>query len=58
MKKEQLEVRHADEDMQKFFSNLLEIKKFVKDKHDETQDKILLEIYNKLDKVIREGEHA
>lgn len=52
-----IEIRHADESMQKFFNNLLEIKKFVKEKSDETKDEVLLEIYNKLDKTIKETNH-
>jgi hypothetical protein len=40
--------------MKKFFENLLEIKEFVKQKHNETKDKILQEIYERLDKVIKQ----
>lgn len=49
----ELEEYQASESMKKFFENLLEIKAFVQMKHEETNDPILKEIYEKLDKVIK-----
>lgn len=53
-----MEQYQASESLKKFFENLLEIKAFVKKKHEETNSDILSEIYQKLDKVIKvtEGE--
>ena len=48
-----MEHYQATESMKKFFENLLEIKAFVKKKHDETKNEILKEIYERLDKVIK-----
>ncbi len=48
-----LEKHKASDSMKKFFENLLEIKEFVKKKHQETKDITLEEIYKKLDKVIK-----
>lgn len=48
-----LEEHKASEEMKKFFENLLEIKAFVKTKHEETNDPTLKEIYERLDKVIK-----
>lgn len=42
--------------MKKFFDNLLEIKAFVKRKHEESKDQVLKEIYKKLDLVIKQKE--
>lgn len=51
-----LEEHKASENMKKFFDNLLEIKKFVKNKYEETHDEVLKEVYIKLDKVIKSTE--
>jgi hypothetical protein len=51
-----IEEYQASESMKKFFENLLEIKAFVKKKHEETKDVVLEEIYNRLDKVIKSSE--
>jgi hypothetical protein len=48
------ETYHASENMKKFFTKLLELKEFVKKKHEETKDKTLEEIYDKLDQIIKE----
>jgi hypothetical protein len=51
----ELEKRKADPDLMKFFSNLLELKRFVLDKLEEKSDPVLREIYEKLDSIIKEG---
>lgn len=45
----------ASEEMKKFFTKLLELKKFVKEKAEEDENELLREIYNKLDNIIKEG---
>ena len=50
-----MEKHKASENMQKFFANLLEVKEFVKKKAAEKKDPVLNEIYQKLDKVIKES---
>jgi len=49
------EKNQASEYMMKFFNNLLEIKEFVRQKSEESQDPILKEVFQKLDKVIKEN---
>ena len=44
----------ADERMKLFFKNILESKQYVKEKSEETGDKTLKEIYQKLDRVMRD----
>lgn len=45
----------ATEEMKKFFENLLALKAFVKQKASESRDDTIQEIYNRLDKIIKEG---
>jgi len=45
----------ADERMQKFFTKLLDLKKFVRDEVEKTQDKTLKQILDRLDTIIQEG---
>ncbi len=45
----------ASESMKKFFAKLLELKKYVKEKHELSKDKVLKEILDKLDNIIKEG---
>ncbi|WP_161792759.1 hypothetical protein [Parachlamydia acanthamoebae] len=44
----------ASKNLGKFFQNLLEIKEFIKNKSSKNEDPILKEIYDKLDKVIKQ----
>ena len=48
------EERKADERMQLFFKNLLDLKEFVKKQAEDSDNATLHEIYNKLDKIIKE----
>lgn len=48
-------VYHANKNLQLFFNNILEIKEFVRQKSEESQDSILKEVFQKLDKVIKEN---
>ncbi len=45
----------ASKNMRKFFEKLLELKTFVGNKAKSTKDDTLIEIYNKLDKIIKIG---
>ena len=44
-----LETHQAPEYLHKFFNKLVDLKSFIKEKYDETQDPILKEIYDKFD---------
>lgn len=46
----------ADERMQKFFTNLLEFKKWIKEAAENTKNSLLIEAEEKLDKIIKEGQ--
>ena len=48
-------VYHANKNLQLFFNNILEIKEFVRQKSEDSQDPILKEVFYKLDKVIKEN---
>jgi len=52
---EQLETRVADENMKNFFTKLLDLKSFVKEVAEKSRDPLLIEIYDKLDQIIKEG---
>lgn len=49
-----MEPIQASENLQKFFTRLLALKKFVLDKCEETNDPTLIEIYNQLDAIMKE----
>lgn len=44
----------ADERMQLFFKKLLELKEFVKKESENSENSTLNDIYNRLDKIIKE----
>ena len=46
---------HADERMQKFFKNLLDLKQWLKEAAENSRDALLNEAHEKLDKIIKEG---
>jgi len=48
-----MEEKKASPELAKFFERLLDIKKFVKDKYEETKDELLNEIHKKLDGIIK-----
>jgi hypothetical protein len=47
------EEHQLTENMKKFFDNLLSIKRFVKEKYDETQNDVLKDIFDRLDITIK-----
>jgi len=53
-----MEEYQASEDMKKFFQGLLELKQFIKDSVEKTSDPIILEIYVKLNLLIKSAEET
>ncbi len=51
---EDLEIRSADENMQKFFEQLLDLKQWLKEAAENTRDSLLHEAYEKLHAIIKE----
>lgn len=50
----ELEEYKMSPEMTKFFTKLLDIKHFVKNKYEETKDETLHEIYQRLNEIIKE----
>jgi hypothetical protein len=53
--KEEDKIHVADERMKKFFTQLLELKSWLKKGADASKDKVMHEVHEKLDKIIKEG---
>lgn len=43
----------ASENMKKFFDKLTELKKFIKEKAEETKDETVVEIHNRFDEIFK-----
>lgn len=48
------ETRYLDENMKKFFKKILDLKEFVKNEKEKSNETYLDQIYQKLDEIIKE----
>ena len=51
--RQMIEEYKTSPNMKKFFDNLLDIKEFVKEKYEDSNDEVLKEVYAKLDSAIK-----